>query len=86
MNLKRAHDRERREGMFLVTLGAQGELDSLSLWDQLGREVFGPLVQIYIIGEGLERRGLVSSRSADPTPERGMRPRKYWKLVEEPPE
>jgi len=48
--------------------------------DRAGREV--PIASIYAALERLERRGCLSSRMADPTPERGGRAKKHFAVTQ----
>src|SRR5438105_4807550 len=55
----------------------------MRVWDELegrtGKKV--PLGAIYATLERLERRGFVSSRMGDPTPERGGRAKRYYSIT-----
>ena len=68
-----------RRANFLAVLG-HGEMDSVRLYDRLDRRLFRSFVQFYVVGAQLEAAGLVETRQADPTPERGGRAKMYWKV------
>src|SRR5262250_1694630 len=65
----------------LLSLGenAYGVTVSSELEEQTGREVL--IARVYATLERLQRRGLVSSRLGDPTPERGGKAKRYFRLT-----
>ena len=55
---------------------------ALSIQDEIRTHGHGlTLGVLYTVLSRLERRGLVRHRDADPTPERGDRPRRYYSLT-----
>ena len=65
----------------LIRLGedAYGVPISKTLQESMGREV--PLGSVYAALERLEEKGLVSSRIGEPTPERGGRAKRYFRVT-----
>jgi DNA-binding PadR family transcriptional regulator len=81
----------------MKTLSRADELVLLSVW-RLGEEAYGVSIRKHIIGitehdwsvgavydslEKLSEWGYVSTTLADPTPERGGRSKRYFKITEE---
>jgi DNA-binding PadR family transcriptional regulator len=58
---------------------AYGVPISKTLQESMGREV--PLGSVYATLERLEEKGLVSSRIGEPTPERGGRAKRYFRVT-----
>ncbi len=65
----------------LIRLGdeAYGVPISEAIEESSGREV--AIGSVYVTLERLERRGLVSSRLGEPTPERGLRAKTYFRIT-----
>ena len=65
----------------LLRLGenAYGVPIARAIEDGTGREV--PLGSVYAALERLERKGLVASRLGEPTPERGGRAKRYFRVT-----
>ena len=65
----------------LIRLGqdAYGVPVSKTLEESMGREV--PLGSVYAALERLEEKGFVSSRIGEPTPERGGRAKRYFRVT-----
>ena len=63
---------------------AGGEAHGLEILDRITARADRSIgASIYRVLWRLERDGLIEARSADPTPERGGRPRKYYRLTDE---
>jgi len=64
----------------LIRLGADayGMRIRQQINERTGRDV--PIGQVYTVLGRLERKGFVSSRMGEPTPERGGRAKKFYKL------
>src|SRR5688500_4176216 len=64
---------------FLELLADRGEIYGVPIRKALGWN-FG---QVYLTGDEIQKRGWVSSRLADPTPERGNRAKRYYAITDE---
>ncbi|MFQ5744129.1 MAG: PadR family transcriptional regulator [Acidobacteriota bacterium] len=71
------------EQVVLLALAAgDGEVDGKSVYEQIvrttGREA--SVAAVYVTLARLEKKGHVASRKGEPTPERGGRAKKYFRL------
>lgn len=70
----------------LLVLLSEGQSYGLALHEAMSVRTCGhitlPLHEVYPLLRDLERQGLLESFEADPTPERGGRPRRYYSITD----
>lgn len=74
---------ELEELLLLVLLQLDDETYAVPLAEELGRRTGRDVspATAYMVMRRLEDRGFVTSRVGDPTPERGGRPRRFYRVV-----
>jgi PadR family transcriptional regulator PadR len=73
-------DFERRVLLAILRLGGQGYAVSIAseIKDRVGKSV--SLGAVYATVDRLEKKGFVTSRLGDPTPERGGKPKRFYEI------
>jgi len=68
--------------VLLVVHHLQGQGYAVSIAEELGRRLGKDVVlgAVYATAGRLEKKGLVSSSLGDPTPERGGRPKRFYRI------